>query len=271
MAQEAPDRIILVGDHTDGMREKVWEVCKEQSIPLTFVSTEVIASLERLRIHDLLGISLVTRHQYKVDWVDATLKRSLDLIVASIVLMMLSPIIPLIALAIKLDSRGPILFKQLRSLSDQGKPFEFYKFRTMRAGADEEKDELGHLNESDGALFKMSDDPRITRMGEVLRRYSLDELPQLVNVLKGDMSLVGPRPLPVKDYEKTQGYDPIWRRRELGVPGITGLWQINGRSDLSFEEMVLLDLYYIEKRSVLFDIEILLDTIPAVLLGRGAY
>ena len=162
-------------------------------------------------------------------------------------------------------------FKQLRSVSDQAKSLEFYKFRTMRVGADQEKEELSHLNESNGALFKMCKDPRITRVGSVLRRYSLDELPQLSNVLKGHMSLVGPRPLPVKDYEKAQGHDPIWRRRQLAVPGITGLWQISGRSDLSFEEMVLLDLYYIDKQSGLFDIELLLDTVPVVLLGKGAY
>ena len=127
------------------------------------------------------------------------------------------------------------------------------------------------MNESDGALFKLRDDHRGTRVGGVLRRYSLDEFPQLFNVLKGDMSLVGPRPLPVKDYEKVQGHDSLWRRRDVGVPGMTGLWQISGRSDLTFEDMVLLDLYYIEKQSVLLDIEILLDTIPVVLLGKGAY
>ena len=177
----------------------------------------------------------------------------------------------LIALVIHLDSPGPILFKQRRSLSDRGEFFDFYTFRTMYAGAEEEKEGLDASNESDGALFKLRDDHRVTRVGRVLRRHSLDELPQLFNVLKGDMSLVGPRPLPVKDYEKVQGHDPLWRRRDGTVPGLTGLWQIRGRSDLSFDEMVLLDLYYIEKRSVLLDIEILLDTIPVVLLGKGAY
>ncbi|MEX2117164.1 MAG: sugar transferase, partial [Bacteroidota bacterium] len=155
-----------------------------------------------------------------------------------------------------------------------GKGFYFYKFRSMVKNADEMKQSLFELNESDGALFKMKNDPRATRVGKFIRKYSIDELPQLFNVLKGDMSLVGPRPLPVKDYEKVEVEEEFWeaiRDREKVKPGMTGLWQISGRSNVGFKEMVLLDLYYVENQSLLFDLEILFATIPVVLFGKGAY
>ena len=174
----------------------------------------------------------------------------------------------------KLTSWGAIFFKQERSLSDRAPTFEFYKFRTMKLGADLEKKRMLDLNESNGALFKIRSDPRITEVGRMLRKHSIDELPQLINVLKGEMSLVGPRPLPVEDYAnveveiKEAGW---YRYRDKARPGMTGLWQIGGRSDVSFEEMALLDIYYVENQSFLFDLEILLETIPCVLWGKGAY
>ena len=144
----------------------------------------------------------------------------------------------------------------------------------MITNAEQLQQELLECNESDGALFKMKDDPRVTRVGKIIRKLSIDELPQLFNVLKGDMSLVGPRPLPQSDFEKANESEEFWeaiKDRASVKPGMTGLWQISGRSEIKFKEMILLDLYYVENHSLLFDLEILFETIPAVLFGRGAY
>ena len=142
------------------------------------------------------------------------------------------------------------------------------KFRTMIAGADEQQAELEWANEADGPLFKIRDDPRVTRVGAMLRRLSLDEVPQVLNVLRGEMSLVGPRPLPLRDFERLEGWH---RKRYLVLPGVTGLWQISGRSNLGFDDLVRLDFYYLENWSIWLDISILAKTIPAVFSGRGAY
>jgi lipopolysaccharide/colanic/teichoic acid biosynthesis glycosyltransferase len=172
-----------------------------------------------------------------------------------------------VALLIKLDSPGPVIFRQQR-VGERGRIFSFYKFRSMRDGAEDQQAELRSRNEATGPLFKIKDDPRLTRLGPLLRRRSLDEIPQLWNVLRGDMSLVGPRPgLPAEVAQ----YQP-WHRQRLEVPpGITGLWQVSGRSDLSFDEMCLLDIYYIENWSLGLDLMIMLRTIPRVLFGEGAY
>ncbi|MFN0157984.1 MAG: sugar transferase [Bacteroidota bacterium] len=202
------------------------------------------------------------------------IKRIVDVITAGGILVLLSPFILIIAALIKIESRGSILFSQKRSLGGDDHPFDFYKFRSMHVAADVQKDGLLENNESDGALFKMKNDPRLTRVGKFIRKYSLDELPQLLNVLKGDMSLVGPRPLPVEDYERItrdhQSYQ-YYRLRSNATPGMTGLWQVSGRSNLGFHEMVMLDLEYIKHWSLLTDVRILIRTIPVVLFGRGAY
>jgi lipopolysaccharide/colanic/teichoic acid biosynthesis glycosyltransferase len=182
----------------------------------------------------------------------------------------------MIAVIIKLTSRGPILFKQKRSLYQGGPEFEFYKFRSMYRGADSLKEKLYDENITNGALFKLKNDPRITPFGRIIRRWSLDELPQFINVLKGEMSIVGPRPLPIGDFSKIQeewnGMNLDWyKQRGNAKAGITGIWQISGRSNIPFEEMLYLDLYYIEHSSIFFDMEILFETIPTVLFGRGAY
>ena len=167
-----------------------------------------------------------------------------------------------------------MFFKQKRASYKGGPTFDFYKFRTMYVNAEQIKEKLLQQNESNGALFKIKKDPRVTPIGRFLRKYSLDEIPQFINVLKGEMSIVGPRPLPVKDFDLIKNgkinYD-WYTKRGLAKPGITGLWQISGRSDLSFEEMCLLDLYYIENQSIFFDLEIMFETIPVILTGRGAY
>ena len=199
--------------------------------------------------------------------VDFALKRTFDIVGATLLLVVLSPLLLLITLAVRLSSRGPILFHSIRRGIGQ-RPFPCLKFRTMHTDAEERQADLEEMNEASGALFKIRDDPRLTRVGRMLRRFSLDELPQLVNVLRGEMSLVGPRPLPERDYEMLEDWH---RKRYLVLPGITGLWQVSGRSELDFDDLVHLDFIYLESWSLALDLTILLKTLPAVFLRRGAY
>ena len=199
--------------------------------------------------------------------IDFALKRTFDLVGATLLLVLLSPLLLMIMLAVKLSSRGPIVFRSTRRGIGQ-RPFACLKFRTMHTDAEQRQADLEELNEASGALFKIKDDPRMTRVGRTLRRYSLDELPQLVNVLRGEMSLVGPRPLPERDYEMLEDWH---RKRYLVLPGITGLWQVSGRSELDFDDLVHLDFIYLERWSLALDLTIILKTIPAVILQRGAY
>jgi lipopolysaccharide/colanic/teichoic acid biosynthesis glycosyltransferase len=172
-----------------------------------------------------------------------------------------------IAAAVKLNSGGPVFFRD-RRVGLGEREFGMLKFRTMRADAAGEQAALEASNEADGPLFKIREDPRVTAVGAVLRRFSLDEIPQLWNVLRGEMSLVGPRPLPLRDFQRLEGWH---RKRYLVLPGVTGLWQISGRSNLGFDDLVRLDFFYLENWSIWLDISILAKTIPAVLSGRGAY
>jgi exopolysaccharide biosynthesis polyprenyl glycosylphosphotransferase len=199
--------------------------------------------------------------------VDYALKRAFDLVVATLLVIVLSPLLLALALAVRLSSRGPVIYRSTRP-GIGGAPFDCFKFRTMRTGSDQQQAELEEANEASGALFKIRDDPRLTRVGRFLRRYSLDELPQFVNVLKGEMSLVGPRPLPMRDFEKLEEWH---KKRYLVMPGITGLWQVSGRSDLNFDDLVRLDFLYLERWSISLDLTILLKTIPAVITKRGAF
>ena len=198
------------------------------------------------------------------DWVA---KRAFDVVVSALVLVLGLPLWLAIAAAIKLDSHGPVLHRD-RRVGLGEREFLMRKFRTMHADAAELQPALERANEADGALFKLRDDPRVTRVGRVLRRFSLDEIPQILNVLRGEMSLVGPRPLPLRDFEQLESWH---RKRYLVLPGMTGLWQISGRSDLSFDDLVRLDFYYLENWSIWLDISILIKTVPAVLARRGAY
>jgi exopolysaccharide biosynthesis polyprenyl glycosylphosphotransferase len=199
--------------------------------------------------------------------VDFALKRTFDLVGATFLLVLLSPLLLAIVLAVRLTSRGPIVFRSMRRGIGQ-RPFKCLKFRTMHTDAEERQADLEELNEASGALFKIRDDPRLTPVGRMLRRFSLDELPQLLNVLRGEMSLVGPRPLPERDYEMLEDWH---RKRYLVLPGITGLWQVSGRSELDFDDLVHLDFIYLERWSLALDLTILLKTVPAVLSQRGAY
>ncbi len=198
------------------------------------------------------------------DWI---MKRAFDLVVSSLVLVVGLPIWLAIAGAIKVTSRGPILYRDRRIVLGE-REFGMLKFRTMYADAASRQAQLEADNEASGALFKIRDDPRVTPVGRLLRRFSMDEVPQVLNVLRGEMSLVGPRPLPVRDFHQLE---PWHRKRHHVLPGMTGLWQISGRSNLSFDDLVRLDFYYLENWSIWLDITILLKTIPAVADARGAY
>nr|HID14458.1 undecaprenyl-phosphate glucose phosphotransferase [Anaerolineae bacterium] len=241
--------------------------CERRQVSARIVPDLFQMSLSQVDVDDLGGVPLIGVREVGFGRGALLVKRVIDVIGATIVLVLGAPLLALIALAIRLDSSGPIVFRQTR-VGAGGKTFEMYKFRSMRKGAEEELERLRELNEADGPIFKIRDDPRLTRVGKLLRRFSLDELPQLWNVLRGEMSLVGPRPpLPVEVSRYME-----WHKRRLEVrPGMTGLWQVSGRSLLSFDEMALLDIYYIENWSLWLDFKILLRTIPRVLFGDGAY
>jgi exopolysaccharide biosynthesis polyprenyl glycosylphosphotransferase len=194
-------------------------------------------------------------------------KRGFDILVSAILLLLVSPVLLVVSAVIKLTSSGPLFYLSPRP-GLGGESFNCIKFRTMVTNADSLQDELEELNEADGAIFKIRKDPRLTPPGSFLRRWSLDELPQLLNVLKGDMSLVGPRPLPHRDYERLEDWH---KKRYLVLPGLTGLWQVSGRSELEFDDLVRLDFLYIERWSVFLDVVIMLRTVPAVVRKRGAF
>lgn len=222
---------------------------------------------DQMQVEVLNGIPLISKRALSITGWNYVVKRASDLIVGGAAALLTAPLMLVVAAAIMLDSRGPVIFAQPR-VGKNGRVFQCYKFRSMVAGADQLQHTLADRNEASGPLFKVRDDPRVTRVGRALRRFSLDELPQLWNVVRGDMSLVGPRPnLP----EEVAHYQEWHRKRLLVSPGLTGLWQVSGRSDLTFDEMVLLDIYYVENWNLFFDLVIMLRSIPAILRARGAY
>ncbi|MBM3187685.1 MAG: sugar transferase [Chloroflexi bacterium] len=241
--------------------------CEGLAVSARIVPDLFQMSLSRVAVETLDGIPLLgVKEPTLYDW-QIALKRGLDILLSALGLVGLSPVLALVALAIRLDSPGPAIFAQTR-VGRNGRRFTCFKFRTMCVDAEARLAALQAQNEASGPLFKMRDDPRQTRVGRFLRRTSLDEFPQLWNVLKGEMSLIGPRPAIPSEVEQ---YEP-WHLRRLEVsPGITGLWQVSGRSNLTFDEMVLLDIYYIENWSPTLDLRILLKTIPTVILRSGAY
>lgn len=246
---------------------RILDQCERENVRSRIVPDLFQLSLSHVYLDEIKGIPLIGTREPALQGWNFAVKRLMDITIASVLLVFFAPLMALIALLIKLDSPGPVLFKQVR-VGRYGRLFTLYKFRSMRVGAEEELSRLLPLNEADGPLFKMRNDPRVTRVGRWLRRFSLDELPQLWNVLKGDMSLIGPRPALPHEVEQ---YEP-WHRKRLEVPpGLTGLWQTSGRSDMPFDEMCLLDIYYAERWSPWLDAVIFFKTIPAVLFGRGAY
>ncbi len=195
------------------------------------------------------------------------LKRLFDIVLSVIAIIFLAPLFLVVAVAIKLDSKGGVLYTQPR-VTKNGKVFKMYKFRSMCANADEYLKDLQHLNEKDGPVFKIVNDPRVTRVGRFIRKTSIDELPQLFNILKGEMTIVGPRPPLVTEVEQ---YTPQQKQRLTVKTGLTCYWQISGRSELTFDEWVNLDIKYIQEQNLRTDLNIIVKTIPVVLMGRGAY
>ena len=245
----------------------ILEQCRENDVEFALVPDLFELAIDRVITYEAGGLPLIRLKESRIRGSNYVIKRAMDILVASLVLFITSPLMLAIAVAIKLDSPGSILFPQER-VGKNGKRFTLFKFRTMAQDAEKRKAELQAEHNVGDLLFKLKDDPRRTRVGRILRTTSLDELPQFFNILVGEMSVVGPRPqvpAEVENYEE-------WHCRRLDVtPGLTGLWQVNGRSDLSFDEMVRLDVYYAEHWSPWLDIKLILRTIPAVLLARGAY
>ena len=241
--------------------------CEEQGIVVRQLSNIFDLKLARSSAEEWEGDPLITHRTGSIEGSHQLVKRMLDIAVAGLLLLFLSPLFLVVILLIKLTSPGPVFFVQKR-LGWNKRRFEVFKFRTMVVDAEKKMSQIQHLNEVSGPVFKIKNDPRITSVGKFLRRTSIDELPQLLNVFLGDMSLVGPRPLPVRDYE---GFNEDWQRRRFSVkPGITCLWQVKGRSEIPFEQWMELDLQYIDKWSLWLDLKILARTIPAVLRGSGA-
>jgi exopolysaccharide biosynthesis polyprenyl glycosylphosphotransferase len=246
---------------------RVAAACEQQGIIVRVLSNIFDLKMARSRAEEMEGDFFITHYTGGIDGWPLIMKRVLDFSVALIVLVIVSPVMLMAALLIKVTSPGPIFFTQKR-IGRNKRKFTIYKFRSMTVDAESRIEQMHHLNEVSGPVFKIMNDPRITPVGRFLRKTSIDELPQLFNVLKGDMSLVGPRPLPIRDYE---GFSEDWHRRRFSVrPGITCLWQVNGRSSIPFEKWMELDMQYIDKWSLWLDLKILARTIPAVLKGFGA-
>ena len=246
---------------------RIAALCEEQGIIIRLLTDIFELRLARPLATPFEGQEVITLHPGAPENWQHLLKRLLDIMLALLVIVLVAPLGALAALAIKLTSRGPIFFRQ-EHVGLNKRRFRLIKFRTMVSDAELRLREVEHLNEASGPVFKIRNDPRITPVGTILRKTSIDELPQLFNVLKGDMSLVGPRPLPIRDYA---GFREDWQRRRFSVrPGITCLWQVNGRSSISFDKWMELDMHYIDHWSIGLDFKILAKTIPAVLKGAGA-
>ena len=246
---------------------RVVAFCKDQGILVRLLSDVFDLRLDQPNMGRLDEDSAIVICRYPLEGWPVLIKRALDVALSLVLLMLLAPLTLMIAVVIRCNSPGPVLFVQERVGLNKRK-FRIYKFRTMTVDAAKEQAHLETFNEAVGPVFKIKNDPRITRMGRLLRKTSMDELPQLFNVLKGEMSLVGPRPLPVRDYE---GFDQDWQRRRFSVrPGLTCLWQVNGRSSVPFHQWMNLDMQYIDQWSLWLDLKILAKTIPAVLRGTGA-
>jgi exopolysaccharide biosynthesis polyprenyl glycosylphosphotransferase len=265
--QRVQEVIIADADFPQERAIELVDVCHRRGVEVHVAPSTMEILIQRAEFVPGQSVPLFTLRPPVFDGIDFAVKRTFDVVGAALLLVLLSPLLLAIALAVKLSSRGPVLYRSPRP-GMGGAPFACLKFRTMRDDAEDAQEHLESLNELDGALFKIRDDPRLTRVGRLLRRFSLDEIPQLVNVVRGEMSLVGPRPLPLRDFERLQDWH---KKRYLVLPGITGLWQVSGRAELDFDDLVRLDFLYLERWSVALDLVILLKTIPAVLTRRGAF
>jgi exopolysaccharide biosynthesis polyprenyl glycosylphosphotransferase len=268
LAEERVQEVIIADpDFPQERAVELVDTCHQRGVTVHIAPSTMEILIDRAEFVPGQTVPLFTLRPPVFEGIDFALKRAFDLVMSIAGLVILSPALLAIALAVRLSSRGPVIYRSVRP-GMAGKPFQCFKFRTMREHADQVQDDLESLNEKSGALFKIRQDPRLTLIGGFLRRYSLDELLQLVNVVRGEMSLVGPRPLPMRDFERLEEWH---KKRYLVLPGITGLWQVSGRSDLDFDDLVRLDFLYLERWSVMLDLQILLKTIPAVLSRRGAF
>jgi exopolysaccharide biosynthesis polyprenyl glycosylphosphotransferase len=246
---------------------RIAALCEEQGITVRVLTSIFDLKIAHSSAGELVGNPLITHSTGSVEGWQAVTKRTLDFAISSLLIVWLFPVLIVVAILIKLASPGPILFVQKR-IGLNKRQFSMFKFRTMVLDAEKRIRDVERLNEVSGPVFKIKNDPRITPLGAFFRKTSIDELPQLFNVLRGEMSLVGPRPLPVRDYE---GFNEDWQRRRFSVkPGMTCLWQVRGRSSISFEKWMELDLQYIDGWSLWLDFQILMLTIPAVFRGSGA-
>jgi len=262
--------VVAVASHPDlggpVLRRLAWAL-EERDVDLVVAPGILEVAGPRLSIRPVAGTPLLHVERPVMSGARRAVKVAVERVMAICIALAALPAIELVALAVHLDSAGPILFRQKR-IGARGEPFEMLKFRTMVTDAEDRLAEINDGHETNAVLFKKRNDPRITRVGKILRRYSLDELPQLLNVLRGDMSLVGPRPPLPQEVEK---YEPDAVRRLRVQPGLTGLWQVSGRSDLSWEESLRLDLWYVDNWSLVLDVQILIRTLRAVVRGAGAY
>jgi len=268
LAAERVEEVIIADPELP--QEKVVELvdrCHQRGVTVHVAPSTVDILIDRAEFVPGQSVPLFRLRPPVFEGIDYALKRTFDLVLSTLLLIVLSPVLLAIAIAVKLSSPGPAIYRSVRP-GIGGKPFSCFKFRTMRERADQVQADLETLNEKSGALFKIRHDPRLTTVGRLLRRFSLDELPQLMNVIRGEMSLVGPRPLPIRDFNRL---DEWHRKRYLVLPGITGLWQVSGRAELDFDDLVRLDFLYLERWSILLDLVILLKTIPAVVSRRGAF
>ncbi|MGI8507481.1 MAG: sugar transferase [Solirubrobacteraceae bacterium] len=268
LANERVDEVIIADpDFPQDRAVDLVDRCHQRGVTVHIAPSTMEILIDRAEFVPGQSVPLFTLRPPVFAGVDFAIKRTFDLVISTIALVVLSPALLVFAAAIKFTSRGPVIYHSIRP-GMAGRPFRCLKFRTMLEDADTSQDELERLNELSGALFKIRDDPRLTPIGRILRRFSLDELPQLVNVLRGEMSLVGPRPLPMRDFARLEEWH---KKRYLVLPGVTGLWQVSGRAELDFDDLVRLDFLYLERWSIFLDLSILLKTIPAVLSRRGAF
>ncbi|MEW6684720.1 MAG: sugar transferase [Candidatus Edwardsbacteria bacterium] len=265
--QNVIDEVIFAVPHSQLQKIEIGlKTCEKIGVRTHILLDWFETPIAKTRLEEFHGMPMLTLTTTPFTERALFIKRTIDIIVSSILLLVFSPLMVIIGMLIKLTSSGPIFFRQIRC-GLQGRKFNFYKFRSMVEDAEQKLDEVRALNEMNGPVFKIKNDPRLTKIGKILRKTSLDELPQLFNVLKGEMSLVGPRPPIPPEVEQ---YEP-WQRRRLSMkPGLTCLWQISGRNEIDFDEWMKLDLQYIDNWSLGLDFKILLKTIPVVLSGKGA-
>ena len=266
-SQRVQEVIIADPDFPQDQAVELVDQCHQRGVTVRIAPSTMEILVHRAEFVPGTSVPLFELRPPVFDGFDYAVKRTFDFLGSLLLVIVLSPLLLLISIAVFLSSRGPVLYRSKRP-GIGGEPFSCFKFRTMRSGADQQQADIESLNEASGPLFKIRDDPRMTSVGRFLRRFSLDELPQLLNVLLGQMSLVGPRPLPQRDFDQLEEWH---KKRYLVLPGITGLWQVSGRSELDFDDLVRLDFLYLERWSVALDLTILVKTVPAVFTRRGAF